>query len=124
MRAPTSATLVFDARHRLIRIHKQTLHMLNNPEYIQILVNPNDKIVALRPANPNITKAERINWNRINDNHCCEMYSKSLINQLINLLPESNNICSIKLKGTHYQKENLIAFNMMDAQTITEDELL
>lgn len=116
------AILVFNAKRNLIRIHRQTLHMLNDPAYIQILVNPQDKIIALRPGNPNITKSERVNWNRINRNHSFEMYSASLSFQLLHLLPEPDNICSIRLKGTHYKKDNLVAFRIGDAQITTERE--
>lgn len=116
------AIIVVDARNRLIRIHKNTLHLLDDPDYIQLLVNPVEKIVALRPGNPNNAKSERVNWPRLNNNHSCEMYSKPLIQQLFLLLPKANDISSIKLVGTHYKKENLIAFNMSDAEMIIESD--
>ena len=36
--------LCIDLKKNRIRIHKLTLHMLGDPEYIQLLVNPQDSM--------------------------------------------------------------------------------
>ena len=38
--------LCIDLKKNRIRIHKLTLHMLGDPEYIQLLVNPQDSMIA------------------------------------------------------------------------------
>lgn len=115
----TPAIMVFDMKYCCIRIHRKTLHMLNDPDFIQFLVNPKDKIIAIRPGKSTNALAERVKWDRINDNHCCcEMYSTSLVYQLQNLLPELDNMSSYRMEGKHFKKENLIAFKMSDARLL------
>ena len=40
--------LCIDLKKNRIRIHKQTLRLLGNPEYIQLLVNPDIHMIAIR----------------------------------------------------------------------------
>ena len=47
--------------YRRLRVHKKTLEMLGNPEYIQVLVNPTSKTVAIRVSDRNDPLALRVN---------------------------------------------------------------
>lgn len=40
--------LSFDTKKFRIRIHKSTIHALGNPKYIDLLVNPEKRLVAVR----------------------------------------------------------------------------
>ena len=42
--------LCIDLKKNRIRIHKLTLHMLGDPEYIQLLVNPQDSMIAIKKS--------------------------------------------------------------------------
>ena len=42
--------LCIDLKKNRIRIHKHTLHMLGDPEYIQLLVNPDTHMIAVRKS--------------------------------------------------------------------------
>lgn len=42
--------LCIDLKKNRIRIHKLTLHMLGDPEYIQLLVNPCTHMIAIRKS--------------------------------------------------------------------------
>lgn len=42
--------LCIDLKKNRIRIHKHTLHMLGDPEYIQLLVNPCTHMIAVRKS--------------------------------------------------------------------------
>lgn len=112
------AVMVFDMKYCCIRIHKRTLHMLNDPDYIQFLVNPKDKVIAIRPGKSINALAERVRWDRLNDNHCCEMHSTSLVYQLHSLLPDLDNMSSYRMEGTHIEQENLVVFKMADARLL------
>ena len=57
----------FKTRKR-IRIHKITFHLLNDPKYIQILVNPESKAIALRAGDPDDPLSLRINQRALADN--------------------------------------------------------
>ena len=77
---PREPSLLLDLQNNLIRIHRNTLSLLGNPEYIQILVNPDTALIAIRGCNKDDYRSERIRWDTLRDNNkSCEFYSKSLI---------------------------------------------
>ena len=47
--------LCIDLKKNRIRIHKLTLHMLGDPEYIQLLVNPDSHMIAVKKVSVRIT---------------------------------------------------------------------
>ena len=75
----TTPALAVDLKKQRIRIHKQTLYLLNNPRYIQFLVNPEKKTIMIKSCRKNDYQAHRINYEYSND---CEFYSKELIKRL------------------------------------------
>ena len=66
----TDLPLVIDTKKRRLRIYKQTLALLDNPEYIQLLVNPEKKMILLCPATSRQASCERIKWKQLNENQC------------------------------------------------------
>lgn len=79
----TDLPLVIDTKKRRLRIYKQTLALLDNPEYIQLLVNPEKKMILLCPATSRQASCERIKWKQLNENQCCEIYSTSFVEKLM-----------------------------------------
>ena len=57
--------LVIDPKKSRLRIHKQTLALLDNPQYIQLLVNPEKKIILLCPVSSYQAACERIKWEQL-----------------------------------------------------------
>ena len=53
-------SVVIDLRKNLIRIHKQTLHLLGDPDFVQILVNPENHTIAIRSSSPTDYRSQRI----------------------------------------------------------------
>lgn len=66
MSNPTT-TMCVDLKQFRIRIYKTTLHSLGDPKYIQILVNPNDKAVAIRSVDVEMSGDQtfRINFQQL-----------------------------------------------------------
>lgn len=40
--------LSIDLKKSLIRIHRNTLRLLGDPDYIQLMINPNSKMIAIK----------------------------------------------------------------------------
>lgn len=93
------ALLSVDIRKYRIRIHKATLNQLGSPEYIQLLVNPNDKVVAIRGLEKRCKEAHIVSYTHLKPDNPYELYSKQLITTLISLLPEPNGDCTYRLTG-------------------------
>ena len=73
---------MIDLKKKRIRIHKKTLHLLGDPDYVQILVNPSTATIALRSSAAQDYRSERIKWSLVSGKQCCEFYSKYLIESL------------------------------------------
>ncbi len=56
--------ILIDLKKYRIRIHKNTLYLLGNPEYIMFLVNPSDRIIAIRCGTKSDRYAHRITGNQ------------------------------------------------------------
>lgn len=78
--------IVIDSKNNRIRIHRNTLHLLGDPEYIQLLVNPERLMIAVL-SSQKLKTANVIRWDRIAENRSCELYSKILIRQLGSICP-------------------------------------
>ena len=55
------SVILVDLKKRRIRIRKSTLHQLGDPEYIQLLVDPTDRMVAIRAVDHETTR-DQTHW--------------------------------------------------------------
>ena len=94
-------------KKRRMRIHKQTLNMMNNPEYIYIWVNPNDKAIA-------ICSCEKSNKDalKVQNKRECEIYSTSLFEELKSLNVDLIEDCTYRLTGIVSQGKKVARFNI------------
>lgn len=67
--------IVIDSKNSRIRIHRNTLHLLGDPKYIQLLVNPQQLTLAILPSQE-LKTANAVRWDRIAERKSCELYSK------------------------------------------------
>ena len=74
--------LCIDLKKNRIRIHKLTLHMLGDPEYIQLLVNPQDSMIAIRKSVRKDYLAHRVRYSKADSRYCYELYSTELLQAL------------------------------------------
>ncbi len=115
-------SIVIDCNIHRLRIHRQTLYLLNSPNNIQFLINPEQKMLAIQKCPTNT--GERVRWIHFGDKQCCEFYSKLLITRLCKLFEPSWKRQMYKIYGTHVAKENLILFNLNEAIPTTAQEEL
>lgn len=108
-------SLVIDLKKNRIRIHKKTLHLLDNPDYIQILVNPSTATIALRHCSAKDYRAERIKWSVVSTKQCCEFYSKYLIKSLRGVFFAWEDDRCYHIDGQLIETERLAKFCMSDS---------
>ena len=106
-----SPVVVIDCSRNRIRIHRTALHLLGNPDYVALLVNPTNLTFAIVPSEKSqISHAVR--WERLLSNRCFELYSKPLIPQLCSVFPGWNTSEQFRMTGEYIPVENLIRFNL------------
>ena len=113
---PVIPTLSIDMKKNRIRIHRNTLHLLGSPKYIQLLVNPTKELIVVMPGRKDDPLAHPVKEHQITDNNCFELSSKKLINSLrqVNGMFKEQNL--YKLCGHYFEKQNVAQFYMHDIE--------
>ena len=99
--------ITLDMKKNRIRIHKNTMKILDYPDYIYILVNPHKNKIAICPANNtdkdviHITSGKR---------SYCDIYSTELMTQISSLNENIKSNLSYRLFGE--KKNNYVTFDI------------
>ena len=110
--------MVLDMKKKRIRIHKVTLKLLNYPEYIQLLINPEEQVLILLSGSKNDHLAHKVNYEKLKNN-CCELYSLDLIRAINTVVPQLQQRTSYRFTGNLVEKHNLVRFSLTDSEEIT-----
>ena len=102
-------TISLDFKKRRIRIPRQTLHLMKDPDYVQLLVNPVQHTVILRACRNKDFQSHRMNYASQND---IELYSKELLTQLSTILPIRDEGRTLRVPGTVNNDHGLAVFEM------------
>jgi hypothetical protein len=114
------AQISIDLKKFRIRIHKESLHLIGDPEYIQFLVNINSRRMAIRAVDKG--KADSLTL-RIDQTHkesdfSFEIYSRLLMERLCKEFDCLNMGNSYRLTGTAIQSERIVVFPIDSLQEI------
>ena len=96
-------------KKKRMRIHKQTLHLLNEPEYIYIWVNPEDMTLAICACEGSNKDALKVSKKRD-----CEFYSANLFLELRNMNEKLQDDCTYRLEGIVSQGKKVARFNILE----------
>lgn len=114
--------ICIDRKKNRIRIHKQTLHMLGDPEYLQLLVNPKCGMFALRGSFRGDHLAHKVKKYQISPENCYEIYSKNLMNALVNVNSELREDQSYRIYGEMIANVGVARFDLHNLKFIGESE--
>lgn len=115
--------IVIDSKNSRIRIHRNTLHLLGNPESIQLLVNPKQLTLAILPGQK-LRTANKVCWDKIGKSKSCELYSKILIRQLGSIWPNWKADGKYRLYGVCISNGMLIQFDMSSAEEVGKEVMI
>ncbi len=113
------AALTLDMKKQRIRIHKQTLHILGNPEYVQLLVNPYQKSIVLLVCPKEAFQAHKVTPKKDTD---CELYSKELLRQLQLIDRHLEQDTSYLIYGQIHLQLGLVQFRLADILPIKSNQ--
>ena len=121
--------ICIDFKKNRIRIHRNTLRQIGNPEYIQLLVNPDQKIIGIKASCAEDKLSHKINEYFILTGNSYELYSRELLHLLSKVNLSWGNYDIFRLEG-YISQENQIALFSMDniitqpSQTTCRKEIL
>lgn len=110
---PSSHPLIcIDFKKNRIRIHRNTLRQIGNPEYIQLLVNPAQKMIGIKASCAEDKLAHKVKDYFVINGNSYELYSRELLYSLsqLNLSWEKFNI--FRLEGNIYPDKKIALFSM------------
>lgn len=112
------ATISLDMRKHRIRIYKTTLNLLGPPKYIQLLVNPKKRILAIRGLDERCNESHVVSFTHLKPDNSYELYSKHLIDTLMSLLTHLEKDYTYRLFGEVHNEENTAFFSFNTIQRI------
>lgn len=114
-----SPVIFIDQRKMRIRIHKVTLQMLGDPTYIQILINRQKLMLAIKSCDKRSRCALRITQ-KTKDS--CELYSTNLITLFYDICSKWDSVSQYRLYGKLVPSKGLVYFKMEDGEIYNEQE--
>ncbi len=109
-----STYLSVDLKKNRLRIHKNCLHQMGDPPYIQLLVNPESMAVAIRAVDfdaPEL-QAHKISQSRMASDFSHEIYSLSFVSELCSLLGDLDTNCTYRITGAVIPEKRLAVFSL------------
>ncbi len=103
-------SIVVDMRKNRIRIHKHTLRMIGDPDFVMLIINPATQTFGIKCSMLDDKLALRVRKSTIKND--CELYSKPLMAALHQLCPDWNKTYSFRLEGEVIADENMAVFSM------------
>ncbi|MGI6452488.1 MAG: hypothetical protein ACOX0E_03260 [Syntrophomonadaceae bacterium] len=112
---PRPAILV-DLKKYRIRIHKNTLRSLGTPNYVLLLVNPEEQSLAILRSDRSDPRAHHITMAIFENNKSSfELYSRSLVKKLRDVCSCWQDSQSYRLYGEVFPLEGMARFYMSEA---------
>lgn len=105
--------IMFDFKKSRIRIHKNTLHALDNPAYVLLLINPIDRLIAVKANDGTDARAHRVGI-RASKNKSFEIYSMALLDKL-RLCSEWDEKQSYRILGNRIEEQDLVQFKINES---------
>ena len=95
------AAMTMDLKRSRFRIHKETLHSLGNPKYIQFLINPEEMYIAILGSDRPLAggTANKINVVKMKEGPSIEFYSHALLYGVVNMIGSIDFRYSYRLSG-------------------------
>jgi len=119
VKADAIPIITIDYKWHRIRIHKQTLLLLGDPEYVELLVNPETKILAVRCSTGGSDRVHKVKG--INKDGAV-LQSAYLFRSLQQVNPELKNGKSYRIYGRMNVKEWIAQFPLTEVEEIKRTE--
>lgn len=128
--ACSEVTLAVDTKKYGIRIHKALFRQLGSPSQIQLLVNPEAKLVAIQPVEKGTPgkQGHRIVASRMQSERSYELYSRLFVQRLRvlapELAPELEDGCAYRLHGSVISSKRVAVFPLETLQRVDKQEFV
>lgn len=112
------ATLSIDMKKYRLRIYKSTLNLLGPPKHIQLLVSPNEKVIAIRGLEKRCKESHEVSFTHMKPDNSYELYSKELVMTLMSLIPDLEKNITYRLTGEVHIEQKIVFFPLDTIQRV------
>ena len=117
--------ITVDIKKHRIRLYKSFLHKLGDPHSVQLLVNPEKKLVAVRALEYELSgdHGHKINKSTMESDNSVEIYSGIFVNSLLNIICKDDYTgYYYKIYGYIVEKERMGIFSLDNIEIQDENE--
>jgi hypothetical protein len=107
--------ILIDLKKDRIRIYKRTLHAIGNPQYILLLVNPEDRTIVILRSDRSDQRAFHLPQARPGDRLCVELNSKALVQNLRSMCDDWIDAYSYRIYGEIVKNEGAVQFRISES---------
>lgn len=107
-----TAAISVDIKKSRIRVYKTTLAQLGLPKYIQLLVNPSERKIAIRGLDKRCKESHAVSFSHMRTDYSYELYSKELITNLMHVFPDIEPDGTYKLTGEVFAENKVAMFSL------------
>ncbi len=104
--------ITLDLKKNRIRIYKAALNSLGNPSFIQLLIEPHRKLIAIRAVDQvfNGDQSHKVTLNKLAPDNSYELYSRSLIMNIGNVLGGLDKSYAYRITGSLLPNQKILVF--------------
>jgi len=107
--------MTIDFKKNRIRIYKKTFHSIDNPEYILLLINPEEQSMVILRSDRSDLRAHRFPKIRFESKQSFEITSKSLVRKLFDMCNDWEDKCLYHVHGEVISSEGVVKFNLAES---------
>lgn len=120
----TRVYMSIDLKKYRLRLHKACLHLLGDPEYIQILVNPKEMAVVIRSVDRVLRgdQTHKVNQKRLKSTNSVEIYSRIFVQKLCQEIQDIEAGSSYRLTGEVIPAQRIAVFSLREFVEIRREK--
>lgn len=111
--------IMIDLKKHRIRIHKNTLHSIGDPDNVLLLVNPEERTLAILRSERSDPRAHHISWASLARKKSFELYSRSLVESLREVCNDWQDNKSYRMYGEIIPNEGAAQFRMTESVLVS-----
>ena len=115
-------TILIDLKKERIRIHRNTIRALGDPEAIVLIMNPKTQTLGIKCSSSDNRRAHKIRKQALVGKNSYELHSRALSKALLSVCPEWDKNANYRITGVSIPEEQMICFAMSEAIAIKQEE--
>lgn len=114
----TRPSIMIDLKKYRIRIHKNTLSSIGTPDNILLLINPIERTLAIQCSNSFEPMALRISKISLTKRKSYELYSRSLVKNILDICINWQDNQSYRLYGKTISNGGVALFHLDESSQV------